>query len=275
MELRPLGHTGLRVSPIGLGTVKLGRDTGVKYPHPFQIPDDAAAEALFDTALELGINLLDTAPAYGRSEERLGRLLGPRRDRIVLCTKAGETFESSQSRFDFSPAALTASLEQSLRLLRTDRVEVLLLHSDGLVELDARAMDAAMDALRGAKAAGKVRAVGASTKTLAGVMRLLRSPVPPDVIMVTLNPGFLDDLPAIREAARTGVGVLIKKALASGHAASSRASDVTSAIAPADAVKEAMRLVLAEPGVSSVVVGTINPSHLRANVAAAAAWLGA
>ena len=70
---RPLGSTGLRVSPLGLGTVKLGRDQGVKYPNGFTIPDDAAARALLDQARALGINLIDTAPAYGVSEQRLGR----------------------------------------------------------------------------------------------------------------------------------------------------------------------------------------------------------
>ena len=72
---RPLGSTGLMVSPLGLGTGKLGRDQGVKYPSGFQIPDDDEARMLLKLARDLGINLIDTAPAYGRSEERLGPLL--------------------------------------------------------------------------------------------------------------------------------------------------------------------------------------------------------
>jgi aryl-alcohol dehydrogenase-like predicted oxidoreductase len=67
---RPLGSTGLMVSPLGLGTVKLGRDQGVKYPNGFTIPDDQQARALLNQARGLGINLIDTAPAYGISEER-------------------------------------------------------------------------------------------------------------------------------------------------------------------------------------------------------------
>ncbi len=74
MELRPLGSTGIKVSLLGLGTVKLGRNEGVKYPRPFDLPDDRSVVALLETAQSLGINLLDTAPAYGRSEERLGAL---------------------------------------------------------------------------------------------------------------------------------------------------------------------------------------------------------
>lgn len=60
---RPLGSTGLSISPLGLGTVKLGRDQGVKYPNGFSIPDDAQACQLLTLARELGINLIDTAPS--------------------------------------------------------------------------------------------------------------------------------------------------------------------------------------------------------------------
>ena len=65
--LRTLGRTDIAVSALGLGTVKLGRNRGVRYPQPFALPDDRAARALLDAARELGVNLLDTAPAYGAS----------------------------------------------------------------------------------------------------------------------------------------------------------------------------------------------------------------
>ena len=82
---RPLGSSGLLVSPLGLGTVKLGRDQGVKYPNGFRIPDDDEARMLLKLARDLGINLIDTAPAYGRSEERLGPLLrGQREDWVIV-----------------------------------------------------------------------------------------------------------------------------------------------------------------------------------------------
>jgi aryl-alcohol dehydrogenase-like predicted oxidoreductase len=71
---RPFGNTGIDVSILGLGTVKLGRDQGVKYPNDFAIPDDQQAAQLIAIAREQGINLIDTAPAYGTSETRLGHL---------------------------------------------------------------------------------------------------------------------------------------------------------------------------------------------------------
>src|SRR5690606_39506858 len=76
---RPLGNTGLQASPLGLGTVKIGRNQGVKYPSGFDLPDDGQVRDLLALARGLGINLLDTAPAYGTSEERLGPLPQGRR----------------------------------------------------------------------------------------------------------------------------------------------------------------------------------------------------
>lgn len=256
MVLRPLGNTGVMISPLGLGTVKLGRREGVKYPEPFDIPDDDAASLLLDTARSLGINLLDTAPAYGASEERLGRLLGASRHEWVLCTKAGEEFENGVSRFDFSPQAVTASIDRSLRRLRTDRVEIALLHSDGRDE-EIIERSGALEALGRCRDAGKVRAIGVSTKTLAGAILAAERC---DVVMLTLHPQARGDEPALEVAARTGAGVLVKKALASGHLS---ASDGV------DPVEASLRFVLSRPAVSSVIVGTINPDHLRANVAAA------
>ena len=116
MELRPLGRTGLRVSPIGLGTTKLGRTQALKYPEPFELPSDDQIRELLATARGFGVNLIDTAPAYGTSEERLGALL-PNRSDWVIVTKAGEEFVDGRSHFDFSPAAVTRSVERSLQRL--------------------------------------------------------------------------------------------------------------------------------------------------------------
>ena len=115
---RPLGSTGLMVSPLGLGTVKLGRDQGVKYPNGFQIPDDDAARMLLKQAKGLGINLIDTAPAYGRSEERLGPLLRGQRQDWVIVSKVGEEFADGLSRHDFSAAHTRMSVERSLNVLK-------------------------------------------------------------------------------------------------------------------------------------------------------------
>ena len=130
--MRALGDTGIAVSALGLGTVKLGRDQGVKYPEGFTIPDDRAATALLDQARELDINLIDTAPAYGNSEQRLGKLLKGQRANWVICSKVGEEFENGQSRFDFSPEHTRASVIRSLRRLNTDVIDMVLVHYSSL-----------------------------------------------------------------------------------------------------------------------------------------------
>ena len=128
---REIGRTGIRVSPLGFGTLKFGRNTGVKYPTPFDLPDDDTINELLDACLDMGINLLDTAAAYGTSESRLGEILCKRGDgdAWVLSTKAGEDYDTGESVFDFSPEAIIASAERSLRRLRVDSVACLLLHS--------------------------------------------------------------------------------------------------------------------------------------------------
>lgn len=251
---RRLGRTGVEVGVLGLGTVKLGRNQGVKYPQNFAIPDDAAVRKLLAVAADLGINLIDTAPAYGSSEARLGQLLPGPRERWVLCTKVGEDFAAGVSHHDFSPAAVRESVERSLCRLRTDWLDLVLIHSDGN-DLDIIERSGALEALAELKRAGQLRAFGMSTKTLAGGLRAAELC---DVLMVTWNLADESQVPVIDRCHQLGTGVLIKKALASGHAATG-----------GDPVRAAFAQLLGHPGVASLVVGTIDPAHLRANVTAA------
>lgn len=272
MELRALGSGGVRVSVLGLGTVKLGRTAGLKYPGEVRLPTDEEARGLLRAAGECGVNYIDTAPAYGSAEERLGVLLAGERDRWVISTKAGEEFDGEKSAFDFSPEAITRSVERSLGRLRTDRVELVLLHSDGVAETRFDALGS-FDALRRLKARGLVRAFGASTKTAAGAMLAVRAC---DAVMVTLNEEDRASEPAIAEADRRGVGVLIKKALRSGHAAAVGGGAVVGGVVGggADPVEAALRFVLGHRGVTSVVVGTTSAENLRRNAECVARLLG-
>jgi len=247
MTPAPLGDTGLNVALLSLGTVKLGRDQGVKYPTPVKIPDDRAATELLQAAANLGINTLDTAPAYGLAEERLGKLIAGQRNDWVICTKVGEEFENGLSRYDFSPEHCRFSIERSLKRLGTDVIDIVLIHSNG-EDLDILNHWGTLDALQELKSAGKVRATGISHKTPAGGYRALELGV--DVIMATLNRGYDDECALIADAAGQGCGVLIKKALASGQG-----------------TVQDLRYVASQPGVHSVVVGTTNRDHLEQNVA--------
>ncbi len=257
MELRPLGDTGLRVSPLGLGTVKIGRTRQVKYPRPFELPGDAEVIALLELARSLGINLIDTAPAYGTAQERLGRLLPGPRDQWVIVYKVGEIFEDGRSRFDFSYDHTIATVEASLRELRTDHLDCVLIHSNG-DDLRILREEGVVDALEALKEKGLIRSHGISSKTVAGGLEALQRL---DVVMATAHLGYDDERPVFEAAARFGKGVLVKKGLASGHLAE-------------HGVEAAMRHVFSLPGVSAMIVGTIDPDHLRQNVAAAEAALG-
>jgi aryl-alcohol dehydrogenase-like predicted oxidoreductase len=250
MPRRRFGDTDIEISPLGLGTVKLGRDRGVKYPQHFTIPDDRAAADLIATAAELGINLIDTAPAYGNSEERLGRLLAGRRRDWVICTKVGEEFIDGASHFDFSAQHTRFSVERSLRRLDTDYLDIVLVHSDGN-DLDILNNGETLAALERCKREGLVRAYGVSTKTVAGGLAAARHS---DGVMIAHHPQYTAEQPVLDYCAAAHKGVLIKKAFASGHLSDPAA---------------ALQFVLRQPAVTSVIVGTINPAHLRQNVAAA------
>ncbi|HWP24267.1 MAG TPA: aldo/keto reductase [Candidatus Binatia bacterium] len=254
MVPRPLGRTGFTVNPIALGTTKLGRNTDVKYPAAFELPSDRQVKALLDTALEVGVNLIDTAPAYGESERRLGALLGKQRERVVLCTKCGERYAAGRSSYDFSARAITASVEQSLRRLRTDRLDILLLHSNG-DDLEILTKTDAVETLLKLKKEGKVRAAGISAKTAEGILEALRSL---DVVMAPFNQKEEGLAEALAAAQNGGLGVLAIKGLFSGHLEA----------------RPAVEFVLRQPFIDALVVGTIDPAHLREAVAAAEAVRG-
>lgn len=243
----------MEVSVLGLGTVKFGRNQGVKYPESFVLPDDAAIQNLLAIAKDAGINLLDTAPAYGTSEERLGELLRGQRKDWLLCTKAGEDFQNGKSSFDFSRMGMVNSIERSLKRLNTDYLDIVLVHSSGEDEKIINE-DGALETLRHLRDQGKIRAFGMSTKTVAGGLLALEHS---DLVMMTYYPGYTDEYPVIAGAAKLQKGIFIKKALASGH---------LQKIPGADPVAESMRFILSEPAVTSIVIGTINPNHLLANI---------
>ncbi|GEM_PF-12580 len=277
VPVRVLGKTGLRVGAIGLGTVKLGRTRGLKYAGVPALPSDEQALELLRAARELGVNLIDTAPAYGVSERRLGELLprvAPRED-WVLCTKVGEVFDDATGagHYDFTPGHIRASVERSLLSLKSDVLDVVLLHFASSTELDAQVLERgeAVGVLRELQAKGLVRAVGASVGTPQG--GALAAGVC-DVVMLTLSAGGVSDgagggvsggvgggvsgeltgdVRSLTAASLHRAGVLAKKPLDSGRAADPGAT---------------VRALLSDARVHCAVVGTSNPRNLRQLAAA-------
>ena len=260
---RPLGSTGLHVSALGLGTVKLGRNQGVKYPTGFELPSDAEALTLINRARALGINLIDTAPAYGTSEQRLGPLLAGQRDNWIICSKVGEEFDAGKSHYDFSAPHTRLSIERSLTRLGTDYLDLVLVHSDGN-DVDIIENTEVFSALEQCKRDGKIRAFGMSTKTVAGGILAARES---DCVMVTYNPAHTAEQPVLDECRRLNRGVLLKKALASGHLCHTGEQS--------NPVRHSLEFAFAHPGVSAAIIGTINPAHLDDNIQQARAALAA
>jgi aryl-alcohol dehydrogenase-like predicted oxidoreductase len=253
---RFLGQTGIKVSPIGLGTVKFGRNQSVKYPESFELPTDEEIITLFETAQSLGINTLDTAPAYGHSEARIGQLLPGKRSDWVIIGKVGETFQDGHSDYNFNGDFIYRSVEQSLRNLKTDYLDVLLIHSNG-DDVNIIEQYKVFETLEKLKKQKLIRAYGMSTKTVAGGLLTIEQA---DVAMVTYNPIATDEIAVIDAAVMQHKGILIKKALASGY---------LDKIGTKDPLQTVMDFIFKTNGVSSVIVGTINPNHLTQNVQAA------
>jgi aryl-alcohol dehydrogenase-like predicted oxidoreductase len=248
---RQIADTGIFVSPIGLGTVKLGRDQGVKYPDSFVIPDDKAALELLAVAKDCGINLIDTAPAYGISEQRLGTLLKDQRHDWVICSKVGEEFTNGQSYFDFTPEHTYISILRSLKRLNTDVIDMVLVHSDGNDEYIINHFGI-LEVLRELKQKGLIKAFGMSTKSVTGGLLAAQKS---DCVMVTHNLDYQDEIAILDYCETNNKGVLIKKALGSGHACLNNA----------DPVQDNLEFIYQHPAVSSVIIGTINPGHLIDN----------
>ncbi len=279
---------------LGLGTVKFGRTAKVSYPHPYVLPSDEQIADLLALAKSLGVTLLDTAPAYGTSERRIGEAIAGERADWLLCSKAGEEFgalgggargactshegalsggprgactshegalsggargactshERDGSRYDFGEDHILRSVERSLRRLCTDYLDILLVHADGR-NTERIVAAGAFRALRRLQGEGVVRAVGFSAKSeVDGSAALTQS----DVLMCTANATCDSQASLIARAGEEGVGVLVKKPLASGHHAD----------------PQALAKLSQMPGVSCIVVGTIDADHLAANAAALA-----
>lgn len=153
MRFNQLGSTSLRVSVLGFGCGPLGDEYGAL--------DPAEGRRAVDLAIERGINFFDTAPYYGRtlSETRLGEFLRGKRDRVVLATKVGRYDRDPPEGFDFSAARVTRSVEQSLRRLRTDVIDLLQVHD---LEFGDRSMilNETLPAMERLREQGKVRFVG-------------------------------------------------------------------------------------------------------------------
>ncbi|MGH8338220.1 MAG: aldo/keto reductase, partial [Gammaproteobacteria bacterium] len=167
MEKRPLGKTGMQVSVLGFGGAEIGYEKA-----PFD-----RVEKLLNSALDAGLNVIDTAECYPRSEEMIGAAIGKRRGDYFLFTKCGHA--SGFDLPDWDSRMLQLQIDRSLQRLRTEYVDLLQLHSCSKELLDKGDVTRV---LQHARAAGKARFIGysgdgedAATATKTGVFDTLQT----------------------------------------------------------------------------------------------------
>ena len=263
LERRPFGETGLDVSLLGLGAGQIGES---------DVTEAEAAEVL-NGALDLGITLIDTAASYGLSEERIGRHLGARRNEFLLSTKGGPKINGQR---DWSPGSVLESIERSLRLTRSERIDIFYLHSCPLEILRRGELQ---DTLDQAVTAGKIRVAGYSgdNEALAFAVDSGRF----GAIETSVN---IADQWNLRNVLgrRPGLGVIAKRPIANapwrfterpaGNYAElywERLRDLNLDPDGLDWAEFALRFTVYAPGVHTAIAGTAKLDHLRRNIAAA------
>lgn len=273
MERRPFGRTGLEVSALGFGGAELGFDAGVT--------EDRVA-ALLHPAIDQGLTVIDTASAYLESEQLLGRVLAGRRERVHLFTKCGAT--DGFARSDWSARGIRAQVEASLRALKTDRVELLQLHSCSVEVLQR---GEAIETLEALKREGACRFIGYSGDGAAAAWAVRSGRF--DALQTSINVADQQGLDEVLpEAVTRSMAVIAKRPIANvawrtgdrppadsyhheyWRRLSELAFDFTRLPLP-EAVAIALRFTVFQPGVSTAIVGSSSPGRFAENAKTLAA----
>jgi aryl-alcohol dehydrogenase-like predicted oxidoreductase len=267
MERRRLGRTDIEASVLGFGGSEIGYE-GVPV---------ATVQRLLSSALDAGLNVIDTAECYGDGEALIGRAVGDRRDEFHIFTKCGHA--AGWGRPDWSVPALLASIERSLKRLRTDRIDLVQLHSCSLRELKR---GDPMEALERARERGLTRYIGYSGDGDAARFAVESGRF--DTLQTSVSIADQEPLTLTLPLARKRrMGVIAKRPLANvawryarkpsepyHHAYWSRLRELDYPFLGDDldaAVGVALRFTLAVPGVHTAIVGTTKPQRWQQNAA--------
>jgi aryl-alcohol dehydrogenase-like predicted oxidoreductase len=262
MEKRRLGRTGLRVSVLGFGGSEIGYE-GVS---------QATVDRLLGSALDAGLNVVDTAECYDNSEELIGAALGARRKDCLIFTKCGHA--GGWSRADWRVAPILASIERSLKRLRTDHVDLVQLHSCGL---DVLKRGDAIKALQTARDRGLVRLIGYSGDGAAARYAVECGAF--DTLQTSVNVAEQEPLTlTLPLAVEREMGVIAKRPIANavmadrpsrggyGYEYWRRLQKLDyDFIKRRDAIATSLRFTLSVPGVHTAIVGTTRPGRFEEN----------
>ena len=269
METRKLGRTGIEVSRLGLGLAEL-------YRQELRGKETTGAAQVLNFALDVGINFLDTAACYASTEELIGSAASHRRDEFFLASKCGHAVDTEGE--PWTSEVIAESVDRSLIRLKTDYLDLLQLHS---CDLETLKRGESIEAVIRAREEGKTRFIGYSGDNEAALWAVRSG------LFDTLQTSFnLVDQNARKEllgiAHAKEMGIIIKRPLGNGvwgKATSPytyaddyfRRAQILKESgpihgAPEDPILLAMGFLFAHDEVSTAIVGTHNPNHLRANV---------
>jgi aryl-alcohol dehydrogenase-like predicted oxidoreductase len=221
MKYRKFGSTGFQVSEIGFGAWAIG---GNAFGNSYGPTEDEESMRAIKTALDLGCTFFDTADVYGHghSEELLGRALQGRRDRVVIATKGGSDFYHTPPRLNFTEAHLTFAVEQSLKRLQTDYIDLYQLHNPPFSVIEHGRL---FDPLEKLKTQGKIRHYGISIHDPAEGLLALKNgkPAAIQVVYNYLRRDAAEEL--FPRAIAEGVAIIAREPLANGFLAGKYSKD--------------------------------------------------
>ena len=279
MRYRSLGDTGLKISEISLGTAEIGLDYGFKGDAHYGKPDVKESIQLLHTALDHGINLIDTARVYGNSEEVIGQALEGMTVRPYIASKVFLSKDATEKTSSALHEEIFSSIEASLRALRLEALDLLLIHNTALEHLRRKELLAFLEE---AQQQGKVRFLGASCYGEEAPLAVLKESsfralqVPFNVLDQTMNHQVFPG------AAAQQVGIFVRSAYLRGvltsqvHSIPERLAPLRSRALQVLAVLDhevsslaeaALRFCLSLSTVSSVVIGVKSVAELEGNLA--------
>lgn len=278
LEKRWIQRMNVEVTFMGFGALEIGRNWGLGSGEEVQRPAEEEAGRVLNTVLEMGINLIDTASAYHQSEKRIGKFMAHRRHEYVLASKCGEHNDEPGTFYDFSYKAVKESIDRSLQLLQTDVIDIMQIHfgpNSEKVLSDGETLAAMKDAQK----EGKIRFLGASIDGDLATRCITSGDF--DVMQMEYNLINQTNQENIRLAKVNGIGVLVRGGLAGGMLSARVLPHLNSGLQQTEKLKSlldlvnhdgdllaalAMQFLYREEGISSVLIGTKQVQHLKANM---------
>ncbi|CCW35554.1 aldo/keto reductase [Chthonomonas calidirosea] len=273
---RALGRTGLQVTVLGYGAMEI-RGPRIWGGRPVT---EQQAETILNAVLDAGINFIDTANDYGRSEEFIGKYLSKRRSEFYIATKCGCKVTYRDENTDDTPHEWTREnlfrgLHESLQRLKTDYIDIMQLHNPTVEQCQQGDL---VNVLKEMQQQGKVRWIGCSS-TLPHIRTYIEWNVF-DVFQIPYSALERAHENVITEAAQKGAGIIDRGGVARGEPGAGLGNPdrwKTFEAAKLDELRGEgesrtaflLRFLLAHPHIHTTIVGTLNPDHLRENVAAA------